>query len=280
MIRVVTDSTSDLPADVVEDLGITVIPLLVLFGDDVYRDGIDLSSEEFFRRLALSHALPTTSQPSVGVFREAYRQLSAETSEIVSIHISARLSGTCASAVEAARSLGGSSHIEVVDSQSTSMGLGFQVMAAARAAQAGAGLEEAVAAAHSVRRRHQWLALFETLEYLRRGGRIGRAQAFLGSVLNIKPLLTLRDGEAHPIGRVRTRPRALQEICRRALAHEAIEQMAIMHATSPGDAEMLAQTVRGQLPGVPVYVGRLGPVVGVHSGPGAIGMVVVQAERG
>jgi DegV family protein with EDD domain len=280
VIRVVTDSTADLPADVVESLGITVVPLLVLLGDEVYRDGIDLSSEEFFRRLALSHTLPTTSQPSVGDFLEAYSRLSAETGEIVSIHISARLSGTCGSAMEAARSMRGSSQIQVVDSLSTSMGLGFQVMAAARAARGGASLEEAVAAAHSVRRRHHWLALFETLEYLRRGGRIGRAQAFLGSVLNIKPLLTLRDGEAHPIARVRTRARALQEICHRALAHGAIEQIAIVHATSPADAEKLAQTVRGQLPEVPVFVGRLGPVIGVHSGPGAIGMVVVEAEHG
>lgn len=170
MIRVVTDSTADLPADVVEGLGITVVPLLVLFGDEVYRDGIDLSSEEFFRRLALSRKLPTTSQPSVGAFQEAYRELSAETSEIVSIHISSRLSGTRRSAAEAASALGGWPHIEVVDSQSTSMGLGFQVMAAARTTRAGASLEEVVAVTHSVRRRHHWLALFETLEYLRRGG--------------------------------------------------------------------------------------------------------------
>jgi DegV family protein with EDD domain len=278
-VRVVTDSTADLPPEVVQELGITVIPLPVLFGDEVYRDGVDLSSEEFFERLATSPVLPMTSQPPVGVFLETYRKVAAETNEIVSIHITARGSGTCESALQAAKSLGGSPRVEVVDSESASMGLGFQVIAAARAARAGASLDEVIAAARSVCRRVHTLALLETLEYLRRGGRIGRAQAFLGSVLNLKPLITIRDGVVHPVARVRTRARALDQMLRYCMACGDLEQVAILHGTTPEDAEMLAQRVRERLPDVPIYVGRLGPALGVHGGPGIIGMVVVEAEK-
>jgi DegV family protein with EDD domain len=160
------------------------------------------------------------------------------------------------------------------------MGLGFQVIAAARAAQAGASMEEVAAAARSVGRRHHLLALLETLEYLRRGGRIGRAQAFLGSILNLKPLLTIRDGIVHPVARVRTRARALEELLRHSLAYSDLEDVAVIHGTTPEDAEMLAQRVRERLPQVPIHVGRLGPVLGVHGGPGIIGMVVIEAEKG
>jgi DegV family protein with EDD domain len=278
-VSVVTDSTADLPPEVVRELAITVVPLLVLFGDEVYHDGVDLTNEEFFKRLTTSPVLPTTSQPSVGTFQETYRKLAAETDQIVSIHISAWASGTCESALQAADSLGGSPRVEVVDSQTTSMGLGFQVIAAARAAQAGASLEEVGSAARSVGRRHHLLALLETLEYLRRGGRIGRAQAFLGSILNLKPLLTFRDGVVHPVARVRTRARALEELLRHSLAHGDLENVAVIHGTTPEDADMLAQRVRERLPKVPIHVGRLGPVLGVHGGPGIIGIVVVEPEK-
>ena len=279
-VRVVTDSTADLPPEVARELAITVVPLLVLFGDEVYRDGVDLTNEEFFRRLTTSRVLPTTSQPPVGAFQEAYRKLAAEAGQIVSIHISAWVSGTCQSAIQAAGSLGGSPQVEVVDSQTTSMGLGFQAIAAARAARAGASIEEVAAVARSVGRRHHLLALLETLEYLRRGGRIGRAQAFLGSILNLKPLLTFRDGIVHPVARVRTRARALEELLRHSLAYGDLEDVAVIHGTTPEDAEMLAQRVRERLPQVPIHVGRLGPVLGVHGGPGIIGMVVIEAEKG
>jgi len=278
-VRVVTDSAADLPPEVVQDLGITVVPMLVLFGDEVCRDGIDLSSEEFFERLTTSPVLPTTSQPPVGAFLETYRRLAAETDEIVSIHVTARASGTWESALQGSKSLGGPTRIEIVDSESASMGAGFQVIAAARAAPAGASLEEVAAAARSVGRRVHVLALLETLEYLRRGGRIGRAQAFLGSVLNLKPLLTIRDGVIHPVARVRTRARALDQMFRQSMAYGDLEEVAVIHGTTPEDADMLARRVREHLPDVPIYVGRLGPALGVHGGPGIIGMIVVEAEK-
>ncbi len=278
-VCVATDSTADLPPEVVQELGITVVPLLVLFGDEAYRDGIDLSSEQFYERLATSTALPITSQPPVGAFLEAYRKLAAQTDEIVSIHITARASGTYESALQASKLVEAKTRIQVVDSESASMGMGFQVTAAARAAREGARLDEVAAIARSVGRRVHILALLETLEYLRRGGRIGRAQAFLGSVLNLKPLLTIRDGVIHPVARVRTRARALDRIFRDCMACGDLEQVAVMHGTTPDDAEVLAQRVRERLPDVPVHVGRLGPALGVHGGPGIIGMVVVEAEK-
>jgi DegV family protein with EDD domain len=278
-VRVVTDSTADLPPERVQELGITVVPLPVLFGDEAYRDGVDLTSEQFFERLATSPVLPTTSQPSIGTFLETYRKLAAETSEIVSIHITARASGTCESALQAAKSLGGLPRIEVLDSESASMGIGFQAIAAARAAQAGATLEGVVAVARSVCRRVHAFALLETLEYLRRGGRIGRAQAFLGSVLNLKPLIAIRDGVVQPVARVRTRARALDQLFQHSMAYGDLEDVAILHGTTPEDAETLAQRVRQRLPDVPIYVGRLGPALGVHGGPGIIGIVVVEAEK-
>jgi len=278
-VGVVTDSTADLPPEVVQELGITVIPLPVLFGDEVFHDGVDLTSEEFFERLTTSPVLPTTSQPPVGAFLETYRKVAAETDEIVSIHVSARGSGTCEAALQAAKSLGGSPRIEVVDSESASMGVGFQAIAAARAARTGASLEGVVAAARSVCRRVRALALLETLEYLRRGGRIGRAQAFLGSVLNLKPIIAIRDGVVHPVARVRTRARALDQLFRYAMDYGDLEDVAIMHGTTPEDAEMLAQRVREHLPEVPIFIGRLGPALGVHGGPGIIGIVVVEAEK-
>jgi DegV family protein with EDD domain len=278
-VRVVTDSTADLPPEVVQELGITVIPLPILFGDEVYHDGVDLTSEEFFERLTTSPVLPRTSQPPVGVFLETYRKLAPETDEIVSIHITARGSGTCESALQAGKSLGDSPRVEIVDSESASMGIGFQVIAAARAARAGASLERVVAAARSVCRRVHALALLETLEYLRRGGRIGRAQAFLGSVLNLKPIIAIRDGVVQPVARVRTRARALDQLFQYSMAYGDLEDVAIMHGTTPEDAEMLARRVREHLPDVPIYIGRLGPALGVHGGPGIIGIVVVEAEK-
>jgi len=278
-VRVVTDSTADLPPEVVQELGITVIPLPILFGDEVCHDGVDLTSEEFFERLTTSPVLPRTSQPPVGVFLETYRKLAPETNEIVSIHITARGSGTCESALQAGKSLGDSPRVEIVDSESASMGIGFQVIAAARAARAGASLEGVVAAARSVCRRVHALALLETLEYLRRGGRIGRAQAFLGSVLNLKPIIAIRDGVVQPVARVRTRARALDQLFQYSMAHGDLEDVAIMHGTTPEDAEMLARRVREHLPDVPIYIGRLGPALGVHGGPGIIGIVVVEAEK-
>lgn len=278
-VRVVTDSTADLPAHLVEELRITVVPLTVTFGDETYRDGVDLSTEQFFEHLTQSDALPTTSQPSVGVFQEAYEKLASETKEIVSIHITSKASGTFDAALRAREAISDGPRIEVVDSLSASMGLGFIVLAAARAARAGASLDAVADLARSmVPRIHPYVVL-DTLEFLRRGGRIGRAAAFLGGMLNVKPILALRDGVVHPIARVRTRKKAVDRMLDLAMGHPDIAEVAVLHGTTPEDAEELARRVSERQPEVPVHVGFIGPVIGVHGGPGILGIVVVGGER-
>ena len=202
-VRVVTDSTADLPAKVIQEWGITVIPLQVNFGTEVYRDGVDLQPDEFYRKLVSSSVLPTTSVPPPGSFTEVYKKLSTNGDDVLSIHLSSKLSGTYNSARLAAKDLG-NKRVEIIDSLSLSMGMGILVVVAARAARTGASLEEVTALVHRAMKRCYLVGLLDTLEYLQKGGRIGRARAFLGHVLNLKPLLTIRDGEVYPMDRVRT----------------------------------------------------------------------------
>ena len=277
-VKIVTDSTADLPPKVVAELGITVVPLQVIFGDKAYRDGVDISSEQFFRMLAEAKELPHTSQPSTGEFQRVYETLAAETDSILSIHLSAGFSGTANTAQLAARGLIGRCAIDVIDSGTVSMAMGFAVIAAARAARDGRGLEACAAAAHSILRRQRLAVTVDTLEYLRRGGRIGRAQAFVGGLLRLKPILTIRDGGAFPLARVRTRRRALDEMLRICLEGATIEEAVIMDSTTPDDARYLTDELAKRCPGVLIHSGRMGPVIGVHGGPGLIGLAVVIAE--
>ncbi len=278
-VQVLTDSTADLPPEVVQELGITVVPLQVIFGEESFRDGVNLTSEEFFRRLPEARELPSTSQPSLGDFQQAYEELAAKTGHILSIHLSSGFSGTVESARQAALAFEGRCQIAIVDSRTVSMALGFAAIAAARAARDGADLDSCAGAARSVLRRQQLAVAVDTLEYLRRGGRIGRAEAFLGGLLRVKPILTIRDGEAYPLTRVRTRRKALEEILHICLDQGEVQEAAVMHATSPEDASFLAQEIARRYPGVPVHTGRIGPVIGVHGGPGLIGLSVVLAEE-
>ena len=278
-VRIVTDSTADLPPELAQELGITVIPLQVIFGEQAFRDGVDLTSEEFFRRLQESTDLPTTSQPSVGEFQHVYEELAAETDQILSIHLSSGFSGTVETARRAALALAGRCQIEVIDSRAVSMSIGFAAIAAARAAREGGGLETCAEAARAVLRRQRLTVVLDTLEYLRRGGRIGRAQAFLGGILRLKPILTIRDGEAYPLARVRTHRKALEELLRISLEHGRVVEAAVMHASNPEDANLLAEELGRRCPGIPIQIVAIGPVIGVHGGPRVIGLVVVIAEE-
>lgn len=278
-VRIVTDSTSDLPPEIVQELGITVVPLQVIFGDQTFRDGVDLNSEDFFRRLQASKDHPRTSQPSVGEFIQTYEQLESETDRILSIHVSSRLSGTVETARQAAQAVAGRCRIEVLDSYTASMATGLAVIAAARVARSGADLEICAGVARSTLRCERLAVALATLEYLRRGGRIGRAQAFLGGLLRLKPILTIRDGEAFPISRVRTRRKALDEVLRLCLSDGEVVEAAVMHATTPDDARFLGDEISRRCPGATIHTGRFGPVLGVHGGPGLIGVCVVLAEE-
>jgi DegV family protein with EDD domain len=274
-VRVVTDSTADLPAKVIQEWGITVIPLCVNFGTEVYRDGADLQPDEFYRKLVSSSILPTTSVPPPGIFTEVYEKLSRDGAEVVSIHISSKLSGTYDCARLAAKELG-NKRVEIIDSLAVSMGLGLLIIAAARVAQTGASLEEVTALVRRAMKRCYLVGLLDTLEYLQKGGRIGRAQSFLGQVLNIKPLLTVRDGEVHPLERVRTRRHALNRLCQLALAHQPFEEVAILHSAAPQEAELVAEQLAPAFPRERMQLAQFGPVLGTHIGPGAVGIAVLQ----
>lgn len=277
-IAVVTDSTAYLPPDVRERLGIPVIPLNVLWGEEVLKDGVDIDPTTFYRRLQTAQVMPTTSQPSAGEFVEFFRRVAEEqgTDTIVGAYISSQLSGTIASA-EAAKELLPDLRIEVIDSRSTSMGLGFQVMAAAEAARAGASIEEVIAAAVRVRERLHILFMVDTLEFLHRGGRIGGGRRFLGTALQIKPILGL-DGVIEGVEQVRTKKKALARmlgILRERAGTSSVFRAAVVHANALEDAQALAEDVRAQLGPEELYLAEVSPVIGTHTGPGTLGICIV-----
>ena len=275
-IRIVTDSTADLPPEVASKHQIAVVPLTVLFGDEELRDGVDITAERFFRRMQREAELPTTSQPSPGAFREVYERLAAEgATEIISIHVSSKLSGTLEASYQGAAGL--DVRIVHVDSQLTSLALGLGVIAAAEAVRDGATVEEARALVDDQFRRTHTFFVLESIENLRRGGRIGRAQGFVGSLLKVKPVLTFEGGEVVPVARARTRPRAIEEALRRAAAYRPIVQAMAVHATTPDDLEYVASRLRGLAPDAPILTGMLGPTVGVHGGPGLLSLAVVSS---
>jgi DegV family protein with EDD domain len=275
--KVVTDSTSDLPAEVVRELGITVVPALIQFGDKVYRDGIDLSTDEFYRRLESSSVMPKTSAPSPGTFKEVYSRLAQEADAIVSIHVSAKMSAT----YDAARvgSMDLKCPISIIDSQTASMACGLLVILAASAAREGASFSDIDALVRAAVPRTVTFGVFGTLEYLYRGGRIGRAQAFLGSILKLNPILAIQAGEILPIARIRTRSKAIERLCEILRDSGVPQDMSVMSTTEPGEAEALAQRLSTLFPPERMYRASIGPAVGTYVGPRAVGVSVIWKEK-
>jgi len=271
-VRVVTDSTSDLPADLARRWDITVVPATVQFGQESYRDGIDLKADEFFAKLKASAELPTTSQPSVSEFLDAYRGLMAKGDEIVSVHISQKVSGTLDSARQARELIRDDGRIEIIDSRHWSVAMALIALEAAEAAHTGHDFGTVVTVTRNAIARAGLLAVADTLEYAAKGGRIGKAQYFLGSVLQIKPILEIKDGELHPLERKRTRKRALERLIRLLNDRGPLEKTAIGHAVSPQDAEWLVQRLRPLVLHGDILISAIGPVIGTHTGPGAIGV--------
>ena len=278
-VKIVTDSVADLPLQVVKELGITVVPLNVRFGEKVYRDGIDLTTDEFYDKLARSKVFPVTSVPSPAAFAEAYDKLAKETDEILAIIVSSKLSGTYDVAVQSIGLMKRKCRVEVIDSQTATMAQGFIVMAAARAAKAGANLDELEAIVRRNISRVDFRAAFDTLEYLRRGGRIGRAQAFLGSVLKVNPIITLKDGVVEPAGRTRSRAKAIDHLYNFALSYSNIEEMAVEDTATPEEAEALVERLSSKFPKERIYRSRMTPAIGTHTGPRLL-LVAVQGDRG
>jgi DegV family protein with EDD domain len=274
-VKIVTDSTSDLTPEITSELGITVVPLSVHFDGVAYRDGIDLTTQDFYRKLEQSKTLPTTATPAPGIFAEVYDQLAEETDEILTITISSKLSGTYKSAVEGKEVRKSKTRLEIIDSLSAISRLGLITIAAAKAAQAGGSLDEVIEVTHSSMRRVDMRIVFDTLEYLKRGGRIGTAQAFLGSMLKMNPILTIKDGSTEAVTRVRSRAKAMDYLCDFAMSFSHIEEMAIEDATTPDEVEILIERLNSVFPGERIYRMKVSPVIGTHVGPHVLGISVL-----
>ena len=268
---VVTDSTADLPDEWRTRYGIEVVPLKVLFGKETFRDRVDMSNEEFFRRLAASTTLPTTSAPSPGEFAEVYRRLAKDHDGCISIHIGAQLSATAEAARVGASSVAGF-EVRVLDSETVSMPIAFLCRIAAECAT----LDDAVSAVSRRVAKTRVLALLDTLRYLEMGGRLTRAQAMIGTMLDLKPLLLVADREIKPVDRVRTRSRAITRMVEFFKNEMPVEHVAVMHAQAPDEAGDIASRLRQDLPNQEITLGQIGSVLGTHTGPRALGIVYLK----
>jgi DegV family protein with EDD domain len=274
-IAIVTDSTAYLPAELVRKYDLRIAPLFVIWDGVSHLDGVDIQPSEFYTRLSKSKTMPSSSQVTVGAFHKIFEELSAQGKEILVITISSKLSGTMDSAQQAKAQLP-SARIELVDSLSTSMGMGIQVLLAARAAEAGATLEECKAIAEQARAKTGVILTVDTLEFLHRGGRIGGGSRFLGTALNIKPILELVDGKIEAVERVRTRGKALTrliELVEQRLAGRKLKFAAVIHANATADAQATLDQFAAKLHPSETMLTDLSPVIGTHVGPGTIGLV-------
>jgi DegV family protein with EDD domain len=282
VVKIVTDSTSDLTPEIANELGITVVPLNVHFitdiGTETYRDGIDLQTEDFYRRLAQNKTLPTTSAPAPGIFAAIYDKLSKETDEILVITISSKLSATHKAAADGKELMKSKARLEIVDSLSAMVGLGLIAISAAKAAKAGASLGEVIDVVRSSMGRVDFRLAFDTLEYLKKGGRIGTAQAFLGSALKVNPILTIKNGLTEGVTRVRSRVKAVDYLGDFVMGFPDIEELAIEDATTPAEAEILAMRLGSKFPRERIHWMKVGPVIGTHVGPHVLGVGVLPAK--
>ena len=270
-VRVVTDSACDLPDDLIERDGIEVVPLTIRFGKEELVDRKELSTDEFWRRLADSDVLPETSAPSAGAFEAAFRRVIADgATGIICINLSSKLSATMQSAQVAAQAVQPDCPVVVIDSLMVSMGLGSLCLTAARRAADGDSLDSIVANVTDRRNRSKLYGTLDTLEFLKKGGRVGNARALLGSMLAIKPVLEVRDGEVEEAGKVRTRSKALRLLVER-VKEGPFENLAVLHGNAP-DLDELLDLLEPLTPRDEIVVGQIGPVIGTHAGPRVIGV--------
>jgi len=275
-VKVVTDSLSDITSDMAEGLGLTVVPVYVRFGDKVYRDRIEITTDEFYYRLSHDDIWPTTTQPTPADFAEVYNRLANETDEILVVTLSTKLSGTYESALHAKRMVEKECRIEVIDSETVVMGLGLIVIVAARAAQAGASLDELTALVRGAIPRSHAVMSFDTLKYLAKGGRIGKAQGLLGSLLSVKPILTVKDGVVSPLTRVRSRAAGMDYLCNYVAGLAHVEELAVEHATTPDEADMLVERLSLVFPRERIYRSTVSPVIGTYVGPHVLSVSVLE----
>ncbi len=270
-VRIVTDSACDLPQSLADELGIVIVPLSIRFGDDEFIDRQDLTTAEFWAKSAASPVLPETAAPPPGLFEQAYRGLIEEgATGIVVVNLSGGLSATLQSAELASRAVADAVEIAVVDSQSCTMGLGTIVAATARAAQAGGSFAEVAALARDLSLRTKVWGALDTLDNLKKGGRIGGAKAMLASVLSIKPIVEVRNGKVEEGGKQRTRKKALAFLIEKLQSYEHVENLAILQADCD-DVDQFLEMLRPHYSGE-ILIGDIGPVVGSHTGKGTIGL--------
>jgi len=277
-IKIITDSLSDLTSDMAEELGITVVPVYVRFGEEVYRDRVEMTTEEFYHRLVQGTVLPTTTQPPPGDFLDVYKKLAKEADEILVVTLSSKLSGTYQSALQAKSMMDDKCRIEVIDSQLVIMGLGLVVVAAAKAARSGASLDELVNLVNTAMTRSHSVMFLDTLKYLAKGGRIGKAQSFLGSMLSVKPILTVKDGEVHPLTRVRSRVAGTEYLYNFVAGFPRIEGLAVEHATTQDEADKLSERLGSLFPKEQIYKSTVSPVIGTYVGPQVLSVSVLGAS--
>jgi DegV family protein with EDD domain len=277
MVKVVTDSCSDITPQLAQELGITVVPLYVQFGKETYRDNVDLSTEEFYRKLETSKVHPTTATATPADFAQIFTKLAEETKEILTITLSEKFSGTYTAALQGKAMVSKDCRIEVIDSQAGAGAQMLAVISAAKMALSGANLEQIVDWVRGAIPRVHVRVSFDTLEYLRRGGRIGKAQALLGSLLKVNPIVGIKDGATFPIARPRNRAQAMDFLVNFVKGFSRIEAVAIEDATTPADLQALAERLRDIVPPERIYRSKVSPVVGTHVGPHVLAVAVLEA---
>lgn len=279
VVKIITDTLSDITGELIDELGVTVVPLYVRFGEEIFRDRVDITSEEFYRRLINENIWPSTTQPTPNDFTEVYNKLAEETDEILVIVVSSKLSGTYQSAQQAKDSAKGKCRIEIVDSLSVAMPQGLIVISAVKAVQAGAGLDEVAQLARNAVPRSHLVAYFDTLKYLAKGGRIGKAQGLLGSMLSVKPILTIKDGEMAPLTRVRSLNAGMDYLYNVVTSMPDIEALAVEYTTTPNMADELIERIGAIYPKEKIYRSVISPVVGTYAGPGALAVTILEAQK-
>jgi DegV family protein with EDD domain len=273
---IVTDSTAFLPTELIQKHNITVTPQVLIWGEETFRDGVDIQPDDFYSRLKTAKVMPSTSQVSPADMQSAFQRLVDQGFDVLGIFISSKLSGTLQSAIQGRDMLGSAGgRVTLVDSQSTAMALGFQVLSAARAMDSGASLKECAALAEKAHERTGVFFAVDTLEFLHRGGRIGGAQRFIGSALNLKPILALKEGKVEGVERIRTKNKAhdrLVELVVEQVKGKSNIRLATLHANAVEDAKKLLDRASSELSPVEALLTELSPVVGTHAGPGTVGL--------
>ena len=272
----VTDSTSYIPAEYASKYNISIAPQVLIWGEETFRDGVDIQPNEFYNRLKSAKTMPTTSQVPIVAMQSVFQGLVDQGFSVLGIFISSKLSGTLQSAIQAKGMMGSAGEkVTLVDSQSTAMALGFQILAAARAMEAGASLQECAALAEKAHEKTGVYFAVDTLEFLHRGGRIGGAQRFIGSALNLKPILTVKDGKVEGLERIRTKGKAhdrILELVAEQVNGKSNVRLATLHANAADDAKSLLNRAAASLSPVETIFTEVSPVVGTHAGPGTVGL--------